>query len=177
MPEIVVVSARQKVIQDKDFSKLYGIIIKAYADTEDQLWGKNYVRVSQADFREYIAKDQVLVAYLEDEVVGGLRYYETEPGIFSFGLFGADFSKSRLGIGRALIERVEEEAGKKGASKIRIQILVPRNFELPVKTILAAWYQRLGYVYTHTTHFEVEFPDHARGIIVPCNFDYYCKVL
>jgi GNAT superfamily N-acetyltransferase len=174
---IIVHSAKKMGLTETDFQKLYSIIIKAYADTEDQMWGQNYVRVPEYLFREYVEKDQVLAAFMNGEVVGGLRYYETEPGIFSFGLFGADFSKSRMGIGRALIERVEAEAQKKQARQIRIEILRPRNFEIPIKTILAHWYQRLGYMYTGTTEFEVEFPERAKGILVPCNFDYYTKEL
>jgi len=141
------------------------------------MWGKNYVRISEKSFREFIEKDEVLVAFLDNELVGGLRYYETEKGVFSFGLFGADFLKSRNGIGAALIKRVEEEAIKNGAKKIKIEILKPQNFDIPIKVILAKWYQRLGYKYTHTIDFEKEFPLKAKGILVPCNFDYYLKEL
>jgi len=170
-------SAKQKNLSKQEFDLLYTIIIKAYADTESEMWGENYIRVSEKLFRHFIEKDEILVAFLDEEVVGGLRYYEADPGVFSFGLFGADFAKSRMGIGRALIERVEEEAKKRGANKIKIEILRPQVFDIPIKKILADWYQRLGYKYTHTTDFEVEFPERSNGILVPCNFDYYSKLL
>lgn len=174
---ITIHSAKQKNLSTKEFKTLYDIIIKAYADTESEMWGENYVRVSEKLFNHFIEKDEILVAFLNNEVVGGLRYYEAEKDVFSFGLFGADFSKSGMGIGRALIERVEEEVLKKGAKKIKIEILRPQKFEIPIKVILADWYQRLGYKYSHSIDFEIEYPDRAQGILAPCNFDYYLKEL
>lgn len=174
---LTIYSAKQKNLSAKEFTTLYNIIVKAYAVTESEMWGENYVRVSEKSFKEFIEKDEVLVAFLNNEVVGGLRFYEAEKGVFSFGLFGADFSKSRMGIGKILIERVEEEAKKKGAKKIKIEILRPQKFEIPIKVILADWYQRLGYVYSHSVDFEKVFPEKAKGILAPCNFDYYVKDL
>jgi GNAT superfamily N-acetyltransferase len=174
---ITIHSAKQKQLSEAHFQTLYHIIVKAYADTEAEMWGENYVRVSEAAFREFMAADQVLVAFMDDQVVGGLRYYPLDTDTFSFGLFGADFSLSGKGIGRALIERVEEEVKKAGASKIKIEILRARDFELPIKKILHDWYQRLGYKFTHTVGFAEEFPDRAKGILVPCDFDYYEKRL
>ncbi|MBK9592152.1 MAG: GNAT family N-acetyltransferase [Crocinitomicaceae bacterium] len=172
---ITIHSAKQKNLSEQEFQKLYSIIVKAYADTESEMWGKNYVRVSELDFRKFIAADEILVAFLNDNVVGGLRYYRSSEDTFGFGLFGADFSLSGKGIGRALINRVEEEVKKSGCKKIKIEILRPKNFELPIKKVLHNWYQRLRYMHTGTVDFAEEFPDRAIGILVPCVFDYYVK--
>ncbi|MBI3135476.1 MAG: GNAT family N-acetyltransferase [Bacteroidetes bacterium] len=174
---IQVYSAKQKVLSEKEFQQLYAIIVKAYADTEAEMWGKNYVRVSASDFRNYITADQVLAAFINDQPVGGLRYYRISETCYSFGLFGADFTFSRKGVGRALISRVEEEVKKKNGTHIKIEILRPRDFELPIKTTLHNWYQQLGYKYLKTVDFAAEFPDRAAGILVPCVFDFYEKVL
>lgn len=174
---ITIHSAKEKKLSEKEFQHLYHIIVKAYADTESEMWGKNYVRVSESDFRKFIEADQILVAFLNDAVVGGLRYYRSSEDTFGFGLFGADFSLSGNGIGRALINRVEEAVKKSGGKKIKIEILRPKNFELPIKTILHNWYQRLGYEHTTSVDFAEEFPDRAVGILVPCMFDYYEKKL
>jgi GNAT superfamily N-acetyltransferase len=174
---ITIHSAKQKNLSEQEFQQLYRIIVKAYADTESEMWGKNYVRVSEVDFRKFIQADEILVAFMNDRVVGGLRYYRSSEDIFGFGLFGADFSLSGKGIGRALINRVEEEVKKAGFKKIKIEILRPKNFELPIKKNLHDWYQRLGYQYQGSVDFEQEFPDRAIGILVPCVFDYYEKVI
>lgn len=172
---IQIYSAREKGLSEADFQRLYNIVVTAYAETEAEMWGPDYVRVSWNDFRSFIAQDQILVAYLNQQVAGGIRYYPNADGTFGFGLFGADFSLSGKGVGRALIQRVEEEVRRSGGTAIKIEILRPRDFELPIKTILHAWYQRLGYQYTKTVGFAETFPDRAKGILVPCVFDYYEK--
>lgn len=174
---ITIHSAKQKNLSEKEFQQLYKIIVKAYADTESEMWGLNYVRVSEKDFRKFIQADQILVAFLDNQPVGGLRYYRSSADTFGFGLFGADFSLSGKGIGKALIDRVEEEAKKAVASKIKIEILRPKNFDIPIKVVLHNWYQRLGYKFIGTVDFAEEFPDCAKGILIPCVFDYYVKQL
>lgn len=174
---ITIHSAKQKNLTEQEFQQLYQIIVKAYADTESEMWGKNYVRVSESDFRKFIEADEILVAFLNETVAGGLRYYRSSQNTFGFGLFGADFLLGGKGIGRALINRVEEEVKKSNCKKVRIEILRPKNFELPIKKILRNWYQRLGYKFIGTVDFAEEFPDRAEGILVPCVFDYYEKEL
>ena len=174
---ISVYSAKHKQLSQEEFNQLYHIIIKAYADTEALMWGENYVRVSKSDFQNFIDEDKVLVAFLSEEVVGGLRYYAMNESTWSFGLFGADFSKSRMGIGRALIAKVENLAARAKAKKIRIEILRPTNFEIEIKTILANWYISLGYVLVGSDDFATVRPKESIKLLCPCNFDYYEKSL
>lgn len=174
---ISVYSAKHKQLSAQEFEQLYQIIIKAYADTESEMWGKNYVRVSKIDFQNFINDDKVLVAFLDGSVVGGLRYYAADKDTWSFGLFGADFTKSRLGIGRALISEVETLAVAAGAKKIKIEILRPANFELPIKKILSEWYIKLGYQFVESRDFSTLKPLESKGLICPCTFDYYLKQL
>ena len=61
--------AKQKGLSPLEFNTLYNIIVKAYADTESEMWGENYVRVSEIFFKEFIEKEEVLVAFLDNEVV------------------------------------------------------------------------------------------------------------
>lgn len=174
---IDIVSVSERSLSQEILDELYNIIIRAYALTEDQMWGDNYVRVSRDDFNQYLAADEFLFAFYDSRPAGGLRYYQSAPGVYGFGLFGVDFSFSRKGIGRALIKRVEDEAKIKGAEKIRIEILRPRDFELPIKSQLHGWYLSLGYLHTETVDFQKTFPDRAQGILVPCVFDIYEKTL
>lgn len=174
---ILVYSAKEKNLTPTEFVQVYNIIIKAYADTESEMWGKNYVRVSRFDFQNLIVEDKVLVAFLNGEIVGGIRYYALDDTTWSFGLFGADFSKSRMGIGRALIAETERLAILNGAKKIKIEILRPTLFELPFKKKLAEWYIKLGYLYFESIDFSILKPVESKGLVCPSSFDYYVKDL
>lgn len=174
---VSVYAAKEKNLSASEVRALYEIIIKAYADTEYQMWGQNYVRVSFSDFQKFIDADQILVAFLNDKIAGGIRYYPLDDHTFSFGLFGADFSQSGQGIGRSLIDAVEIRVRKSGGTAIKIEILRARDFEIPIKIKLHNWYQSIGYTFVGSVSFEDKFPEHAKGILVPCMFDYYEKKL
>jgi len=157
--------------------KLHEILIIAYALTEVEVWGENYVRITFDEYNELIEKDEVLMALWNNEVVGGIHYYERRAGVYSFSLLCADFDKNGLGIGRALIEAVERDAKAHGAHLIELEILRPKGMDVPFKIRISDWYKRLGFVYTHSQNFAEIRPDKAVNLVNPSDFDYYQKAL
>lgn len=160
-----------------EFEQLYQIIIAAYAQTEKEVWGENYVRVSKSAFQEYVSSNEMLVAFLDGEIVGGVRCFELEDGVYSFSLLGADFKHAGKGIGRALIAAVEERARAAGASEIRIEVLRAENIEVESKKVLSDWYQRLGYPFVKTIDVFEVYNDKAKWakLVNPSVFDCYLK--
>lgn len=157
--------------------ELYAILIKAYADTENLMWGDQYIRISKEDFEKFIRHDQLLVAYFNGKVAGGLRVYRIDKETFSFGAFGARFDLSGNGIGRALIAEAERKALHNGVHRMKIEILRPASFEIPIKTKLHHWYSSLGYKLTDSVGFENLYPEKARRLLTACVFDFYVKNL
>ena len=157
--------------------QLHEILRIAYALTEIEVWGENYVRITFEEYDELIDKGEILIAYLENQVVGGIHFYERKKGLYSFSLLCADFDKSGLGIGRALVDWVEAEALKNEATAIQLEILRPKGIEVPFKKQISDWYQRMGYNYTGSQNFAEVKPVKARNLINPSDFDYYLKTL
>ena len=155
--------------------KLHEILILAYALTEVEVLGDNYVRITFDEYNDLIEKDEILMALWNNEVVGGIHYYERRAGVYSFSLLCADFDKSGLGIGRALIDRVEADAKADGAHLIELEILRPKGIEVPFKIRISDWYKRLGFMYTHSQNFAEIRPDKAVNLVNPSDFDYYQK--
>lgn len=155
--------------------QLHAILITAYALTEVEVWGENYERITFEDYNALMDKGEILVAIFNDEAVGGVHYYERRPGVYSFSLLCADFDKSGLGIGRALIDRVEEIALENGAKQIEIEILRPKGIEVPFKIRIRDWYLRQGFVYSHSQNFAEIRPERAKNLVNPSDFDYYQK--
>lgn len=174
---ITVQSAKAANLTAHQQKRLHEILTIAYALTEVEVWGENYVRIDYADYCELILKDEVLVALMDGEVVGGVHYYERANGLYCFSLLSADFDKSGLGIGRKLVNRVEEIAKANGATAIELEILRPRGIEVPFKVRIANWYKRQGYVYTHSQNFAEIKPIKAKKLANPSDFDYYRKEL
>ena len=160
-----------------EFEHLYQIIIEAYAQTEKEVWGENYVRVAKSAVLDYVNADEMLVAFLDGEIVGGIRCFELEDGAYSFSLLGADFKQAGKGIGRALIAAVEERAKAAGATEIRIEVLRAENIQVASKDILSDWYQRLGYPFVKTIDVFEVYNDKAKWakLVNPSVFDCYLK--
>lgn len=157
--------------------KLYEILRIAYALTEIEVWGENYVRINFEDFNKLIEKDEIIAAWLNDEPVGSIHTYPRSADTWSFSLLSADFDKKGNGIGQALIDAAENRAKSRGGKYMQLEILRPRDMEVPFKLRLDAWYRKLGYQFTHAEDFSKVKPIKANNLVNPCNFDYYKKSL
>jgi GNAT superfamily N-acetyltransferase len=177
---ISIVSSKYCLEDAKSFNNQYNLLIHAYKVTEKDIWGENYVRIEVEEYKELIEKEIVFTAKLDDEIVGTILLSNHGNQTFSFGLLAADFSKKGMGIGRKLIEAVENEAIRQGANKMVLEILKPENQFVAVKQQLAAWYERLGYSHLKTVSFIDLKPDKsekAKLLITPSVFDCYEKKL
>ena len=176
---MLIVSAKHFGITEEQVERLYAIIIQAYAETEKEIWGEGYVRVSREDFQEMIEKDEIFVALLKGKIVGGIRMFQLGEKIWSFSLLGADFKHKGQGIGRALIEKVEEETIKRNGDRIRIEVLRAEGIEVVSKEILSNWYQKLGYELVKTIDVFEVYNDAEKWskLVNPSVFDCYEKVL
>lgn len=163
-----------------EIARTYGLMIEAYAETESEIWGENYVRMPAEEYYVLIEKGEVLLARLQGEIVGTIWVHPLRKKEFGFGLLAADFAHKGLGIGRALIAAAEEFARTRGGRQMVIEILRPADFELPFKTVLADWYIRLGYQPAGTVSFltlRSEKVEKAKLLKVPSVFDMYTKAL
>jgi GNAT superfamily N-acetyltransferase len=161
------------------FDRLFNIIRIAYAETEKEVWGEGYVRVSRENLKRHIKDDEILIALLDDEIVGGIRFYEKEPGCWTFGLLGADFEHKGKGIGRTLIAAAESKAKEAGGTEMSIEILRAKDIDTDFKVNLANWYQRLGYEFTGKLDVMSVYADAEKWakLVNPSEFDCYVKRL
>ncbi len=150
---------------------------EAYASTEEEIWGPKYIRMPKEEYFELLDTKTVLVAFWDNVIVGSIRYYRKNDDTFGFGLLCTDPEYKRRGIGQTMIERVEEIAKTEGASRVELEILRVQDFDTDVKLMLAAWYERLGYKYTHSDDFANYNAEKAKLLARPSNFDYYSKDL
>lgn len=156
------------------------VLIHAYAVTETEIWGKNYVRISEEEYNDLIKNEHVYTASLNDEVVGTILLSRHNATTFSFGLLAVDFSKRGMGIGRKLVEHVEREALELGGKTMTLEILRPKHVVVPFKKQLAEWYERQGYQFTHSADFLELKPtkiEKAKQLVAPAVFDCYRKEL
>lgn len=175
---ITIVQTNLDTASKKHLKQQYDVLIRAYAETEIEIWGENYIRISFEEYKMVIEKEFVFSALLNDEVVGTILLSNHGKGHFSFGLLAVDFKHKGLGIGRKLIDKAEQKARNLGGIKMTLEILKPQNQIIPFKEQLADWYQRLGYHYLFTKSFIELKPNRvekAKLLITPSVFDCYEK--
>lgn len=156
---------------------MFEIMRDAYARTESEIWGENYVRIPKHEFEELIDQGSVFGAKLDGQVVGTLFLKKMSPEESTFGLLGVDSNQEGKGIGSKLIQAAENQATVDGSSYMVLDILRPRDFEVQLKDRLRKWYEGMGYIFTHNQNFEDRRPDRAKDLKVPSVFDCYRKEL
>lgn len=174
---ITVISSLERPLSGDDRQLLFEIMRIAYATTETEIWGENYVRMSFEEYNALIDKGVILVAYLEEEIAGCIHFYPSKETSYGFSLLATRLGFTGKGVGRALIEESERRAKANGAQYMDIEILRPRDFDVPVKLTLKTWYESLGYYYTYSENFANRRPEKAKKLVVPSNFDCYRKEL
>jgi GNAT superfamily N-acetyltransferase len=95
--------------------------------------------------RERLANGEIVIATDGDRLLGCIRLYEVEPGVAQFGVLAVDPEQQGAGVGNALIDFVERRARERGATRMRLELLVPLTGSHPGKDRLDRWYTRRGY--------------------------------
>ena len=174
---ITVLSSAEYQFTPEERDELFEIMRDAYARTEREVWGENYVRLSQPEFNQLIDEGSIFGAKLDDQIVGTIYLKKVSDAERSFSLFGVHSKAEGRGIGSRLIEAVEDQARMEGAEGMIIDILRVRDTEVASKKRLRTWYEKQGYEFTHTENFQDRIPHRAHNLKAPSIFECFRKRL
>lgn len=174
---IVILSSEKHPFSPIERSELFEIMRDAYARTETEIWGENYLRMPQVEYDNLIDDGKITVAVLDGKIVGSIYSYNLDKETSTFSLLAVHRDFGGRGVGRKLIETVEEIAQLAGSKYMNIEILRPRDFKVPLKDRLRSWYEGMGYTFTHDQNFQERRPIRAKDLKVPSVFDCYQKKL
>lgn len=162
----------------EELNTLYQIIIKGYELTEEEVWGPNYVRIFKPEYDKLIENGEILIAFFNGKVAGGINHYGRNNNEYTFSLLATDFNMGGMGIGKALINTVEDIAIQKEINLIKIEILRVRGVDTIPKLRLANFYAKLGYEYSHSNDCScLIYNEKYRKLKAPSDFDFYLKKL
>lgn len=157
--------------------EITALVNRVYADAEKGLWTESGARTTEAEVAGLIAAGEIVVARRGERVVGAVRVQRIEDGVGEFGMLVADPDERNTGIGKALVSFAENWALQRDLSHMQLELLVPREWEHPVKEFLRAWYTRLGYQVVHVGDFTRDYPALAPHLACPCDFLVFRKEL
>lgn len=154
--------------------RVAALINEVYAASEEGLWLGDAQRTTVDEVAGLIRDGQIVVARVDDEIVGCLRLQQLDDATSEFGMLAADPARRGLGIGRELVRFAEATAR---GSVMQLEVLVPREWTHPSKKFLTEWYTRIGYRVTRTGTIDEDYPHLAPLLATPCDFVVYHKDL
>ena len=162
---------------DSVVEELARLINRAYALGESGLWIEGTTRITSAEVAQAIRGGDMLVATLEDRIVGCAYVRPLDATTADLGLISAAPEQQGRGVGRELVRSAEDLMRSRGVATMQLELLVPRGWSHPEKERLRAWYSRLGYRVVRSAPFE-EVATHATSqLATPCEFLVFSKPL
>jgi GNAT superfamily N-acetyltransferase len=159
-------------------AELSDLVNDVYAVAEEGIWVDGATRTTPDEMRSFIAAGEILVARSgEGRIVGSVRLHDVAADAAEFGILVAARDQRNLGIGRTLLDHIEQRGRNRGRQAVQLELLVPSDWRRPSKEFLLAWYGRRGYRLVGTAAFEDNYPHLAPLLATPCDLQIHRKVL
>jgi GNAT superfamily N-acetyltransferase len=157
--------------------RLSSLVNIVYGTAEDGLWRDGATRTTPSEIAELIAAGEIAVAESDGEIAGSVRIHDVAADASEFGMLVAAPEHRSTGVGRALLDFVEDHTRARGMRAMQLELLVPRRWEHPSKEFLKAWYGRRGYRVIRTGRIDDQHPHLAPLLATPCDMLVYEKPL
>ena len=78
----------------------------------------------------------------------GSIYCDTafDVNLGKLGMLAVREEHTRKGLGNLLVSCAENKSKESGCIQMRLELLIPRDYEHPYKKFLHEWYTKVGYV-------------------------------
>jgi GNAT superfamily N-acetyltransferase len=163
---------------DRLVERLTDLVNDVYVTAESGLWHDGFKRTTASEYAELIAARQVAVACAADgQIVGSVHIHQICEDTSEFGMLVADTDHRGAGIGRALVDFVEQDSRDRGLRAIQLELLVPRTWRHPNKEFLRSWYWRRGFRVVQTRRMDDAHPHLAPLLATPCDLEVHEKPL
>jgi GNAT superfamily N-acetyltransferase len=107
------------------------IVSAAYDEGEAGLWRPGHARISVAAVAALIERGELAAACEDGRPLGCVRVSRADARTGEFGLIAAARDATNRGVGRALVAFAEDTARARGATAMRLELLVPRDGRHP----------------------------------------------
>jgi ribosomal protein S18 acetylase RimI-like enzyme len=157
--------------------ELVRVINAAYAVGEKGLWREGTTRTEPREIAAAVRGGGMLAATLEGRIVGCAYVRPLDPDTADLGHVSVAPALWGRGAGAKLVRSAEELMRSRGATRMQLELLVPKEWIHPEKKRLRAWYERLGYRVVRTAPFDEVAAHLASRLATPCEFLVFRKSL
>lgn len=160
--------------------RLTEIVNTAY-NNEGPLWKiPNKPRTNIPELTAIIAASEIIAAFsgTTNEIIGCIQVHTiSASSVAGLGMLAVSAAAQGQRVGRGLMDAAEAWAREKGFEEIQLEILMPKDFKLEPKEILAAWYGKLGYRVTTIATLGDYYPEKVPLLKCECDYVVYRKAL
>lgn len=154
------------------------LINMAYQQGEKGLWTIDYERITTEDLIKLIKNNQIVVAKLEDQIVGCIQLkLEHSNKKATFGMLSVDKEFEGKGIGGSLIKFIEKYCKDCQMENLQLELLLPVDRTHWFKERLKEWYTKLGFIPEKTVPFQELFSHLQNNLTCECEFLVWNKKL
>jgi GNAT superfamily N-acetyltransferase len=158
--------------------RLTALVNRVYETAESGMWREGATRTTGAEVAGLIRARQIAVATRDGQLVGCVWIHDdVADDVGEFGMLVSAPEERGVGIGRALLDFVEDTARERGLRAMQLELLVPRAWTHPSKAFLEAWYGRRGYRLIRTGRLDDAYPQLAPLLATPCDLEIHLKPL
>ena len=158
-------------------TKLSSIINQVFLVAEAEIWKENHQRINAELLAEMIMNREIMVAEVNNVIAGCVQIKFLNNNIAKFSMLAVAPVYKGKKLGSVLVKEVEQYAIKKGRSKMRLELLSPKESPNAGKQFLLKWYNRIGYHFLRQLSFEEIDPRENINLKTPCFFNLYQKDL
>jgi GNAT superfamily N-acetyltransferase len=158
--------------------RLTALVNRVYEAAESGMWREGATRTTGSEVADLIRARQIAVATRGGQLVGSIWIHDdVADDVGEFGMLVSAPEQRGIGIGRALLDFVEDSARERGLRAMQLELLVPRGWKHPSKEFLEAWYGRRGYRLIRTGRLDDAYPQLAPLLATPCDLEIHVKPL
>jgi GNAT superfamily N-acetyltransferase len=158
--------------------RLTVLVNRVYDTAERGMWREGATRTTGPELAALIRARQIAVATRDQDIVGSVWVHnDVSDDVGEFGMLVSAAEQRGIGIGRALLDFVENTARERGLRAMQLELLVPRDWKHPTKEFLEAWYGRRGYRLIRTGRIDDAYPQLAPLLATPCDLEIHQKPL
>jgi GNAT superfamily N-acetyltransferase len=159
-----------RVLDDAGLAdQLADLINGVYAVAERGLWRAGAKRTTVAELTGEIRAGEIVVATRNGDAVGCVRVHDVAEDTGEFGILVSAPDDRNTGVGRALLDYIEDRGRERGLRAMQLELLVPREWTHPMKEFLKAWYGRRGYELVALRAMDEAYPHLAPLLATPCD--------
>lgn len=174
---LIIRLSNEKDLEASKLNWLAELINRVYDEAESGMWHPNAKRINSETLKIMINNKALLIAELQNRIVGCVNINLLDEQTAEFGMLVADLNYRGLGIGRELVKAAENLAMENGCTTMRLELLVPKTWKHPSKEFLKNWYTRIGYNLQYIEPFEKMHADKVDQLATECDFCVYHKHL